>query len=58
MSLRGSFGRTGPNLLILTHQTGKLRILEPSKQVRRLLEISGVDSVLEIRQAIDETAAS
>lgn len=46
------------SLLILTHQTGSLRIVAPSKQVRRLFEISGVDSVLEIRQTIEEAAAS
>ncbi|SCE56676.1 STAS domain-containing protein [Streptomyces sp. OspMP-M43] len=46
------------NLLILTHQTGSLRIVAPSQQVRRLFEVSGVDSVLEIRQTIEEAAAS
>ncbi len=45
------------NLLIFTHQTGMLRIVTPSQQVRRLFGISGVDSVLEIRQTIEETVA-
>ncbi|BAG16869.1 hypothetical protein SGR_7099t [Streptomyces griseus subsp. griseus NBRC 13350] len=34
-----------------------LRIVTPSQQVRRLFGISGVDSVLEIRQTIEETVA-
>ncbi|MEI7030706.1 STAS domain-containing protein [Streptomyces pratensis] len=46
------------NLLILTHQTGSLRIVAPSQQVRRLFGISGVDSVLKIHQTIEEAAAS
>ncbi|MEU0103695.1 STAS domain-containing protein [Streptomyces sp. NPDC006267] len=45
------------NLLILTHQTASLRIVAPSQQVRRLFGISGVDSVLEIRQTIEEATA-
>ncbi|WP_257139848.1 STAS domain-containing protein (plasmid) [Streptomyces anulatus] len=46
------------NLLILAHQTGSLRIAAPSRQVQRLFGISGVDSVLEIRQTIEEATAS
>ncbi|MEU0308579.1 STAS domain-containing protein [Streptomyces cyaneofuscatus] len=47
------------NLLILTHrQTGRLRVVAPSAQVRRLFEISRLGSVLEIRQTIEEAAAS
>ncbi|MFF0195624.1 STAS domain-containing protein [Streptomyces anulatus] len=46
------------NLLILAHQTGSLRIVAPSRQVQRLFGISGVDSVLEIRQTIEEATAS
>ncbi|MER6115877.1 STAS domain-containing protein [Streptomyces sp. NPDC001743] len=46
------------NLLILAHRTGKLRLVAPSPQVRRLCEITGVDSVLEIRRTIEEAAAS
>ncbi|MGW7097625.1 STAS domain-containing protein [Streptomyces sp. NPDC054874] len=46
------------NLLILTHRTGRLRVVSPSIQVQRLFEITGVDSVLEIRQTIEEAAAS
>ncbi|MFJ3439141.1 STAS domain-containing protein [Streptomyces cyaneofuscatus] len=45
------------NLLIHTHQTGTLRIVAPSAQVRRLFEITGVDSVLDIRQTIEEATA-
>ncbi|MEU0162272.1 STAS domain-containing protein [Streptomyces sp. NPDC006261] len=46
------------NLLILTHQMGTLRVVAPSAQVRRLCEITGVDTVLEIRRTIEEAAAS
>ncbi|MFH9264865.1 MULTISPECIES: STAS domain-containing protein [unclassified Streptomyces] len=46
------------NLLILTHRTGRLRVAAPSARVRRLLEISRVDSVLEIRRTVEEAAAS
>ncbi|MEU0382625.1 STAS domain-containing protein [Streptomyces cyaneofuscatus] len=46
------------NLLILTHRMGTLRVVAPSPQIRRLCEITGVDSVLEIRRTIDEAAAS
>ncbi|MGC5363854.1 STAS domain-containing protein [Streptomyces sp. DT24] len=46
------------NLLILTHQTGTLRLVAPSAQVRRLCEITGVDSILDIRQTIEEATAS
>ncbi|WP_329013472.1 STAS domain-containing protein [Streptomyces sp. NBC_00690] len=46
------------NLLILTHQMGTLRVVAPSAQVRRLCEITGVDRFLEMRQTIEEAAAS
>ncbi|MFE8910311.1 STAS domain-containing protein [Streptomyces globisporus] len=46
------------NLLIFTHQTGTLRVIAPSAQVRRLCEITGVDTVLEIRRTIEEATAS
>ncbi|WP_369194299.1 STAS domain-containing protein [Streptomyces djakartensis] len=41
------------NLLILTHQTGKLRVVAPSPQLRRLCEITGVDGLLDIRETLD-----
>lgn len=46
------------NLLILTHQTGTLRVVAPSPQVRRLCEITGVDGLLEMRATIDDAALS
>nr|WP_202456243.1 STAS domain-containing protein [Streptomyces sp. SID335] len=46
------------NLLLLTHQSGTLRLVAPSAQVRRLCEITGVDRVLDIRQTIEDAAAS
>ncbi|WP_282795249.1 STAS domain-containing protein [Streptomyces sp. CC224B] len=46
------------NVLLLTHQTGTLRVVAPSPQVRRICEITGVDSVLEIRRTVEEAAAS
>ncbi|OKJ21754.1 anti-anti-sigma factor [Streptomyces sp. CB00316] len=46
------------NLLILTNEIGTLRVVAPSVQVRRLCEITGVDSVLEVRQTIEDAASS
>ncbi|MEV5334794.1 STAS domain-containing protein [Streptomyces werraensis] len=44
------------NLLILTHQQGTLRVVSPSRQVRRLYELTGVDKILEVRRTVDEAA--
>ncbi|MEU7646353.1 STAS domain-containing protein [Streptomyces huasconensis] len=49
---------TLPNLLIVTHQIGALRVASPSAWVRRLLEITGVDSYLEIRDTVKDAATS
>lgn len=46
------------NVLILTHQAGTLRVVAPSLQLRRLCEITGVDSVLETRTSVDDAAVS
>ncbi|MFE6412486.1 STAS domain-containing protein [Streptomyces sp. NPDC057837] len=46
------------NLLILTHQAATLRVVAPSPQVRRLCEITGVDSLLQIRDTVDDAARS
>ncbi|MFF3503466.1 STAS domain-containing protein [Streptomyces sp. NPDC003247] len=46
------------NLLLRTHRTGKLRVAAPSKQVRRLCEITGVDGVLRIRDTVDDAVDS
>ncbi|MEU3889831.1 STAS domain-containing protein [Streptomyces sp. NPDC029041] len=46
------------NLLILTHQAGALRVVEPSAQLQRLCEITGVDTILETRDSLDVAAVS
>jgi anti-anti-sigma factor len=46
------------NLLILTHQAGTLRVVSPSRQVRRLCEVTGVDTILEIRRTVDDAVDS
>ncbi|MGI5358782.1 STAS domain-containing protein [Streptomyces sp. CA-252508] len=46
------------NLLISTHQAGTLRIAAPSTQMRRLLEITGVDAYLQVRDTVDHAALS
>ena len=46
------------NLLIVTHQAGALRVAAPSRQLRRLCDITGVDTVLVMRETVDEAAIS
>ncbi|MFF8395385.1 STAS domain-containing protein [Streptomyces sp. NPDC016172] len=46
------------NLLILTHQAGTLRVVAPSPQLQRLCEITGVDSILETRNSVDDAAVT
>jgi anti-anti-sigma factor len=46
------------NLLILTHQAGTLRVVAPSAQLQRLCEITGVDTLLETRDSVDDAAVS
>ncbi|MGI5430194.1 STAS domain-containing protein [Streptomyces sp. CA-179760] len=46
------------NLLILTHREGNLRVVAPSPQLQRLCEITGVDSILQVRETVDDAAAS
>ncbi|MEU6271924.1 STAS domain-containing protein [Streptomyces populi] len=45
------------NLLLLTHRAGTLRVAAPSRSVRLLCEITGADTVLEIRGTVEEAAA-
>ncbi|MGW2788200.1 STAS domain-containing protein [Streptomyces populi] len=45
------------NLLFLTHRVGTLRVAAPSRSVRFLCEITGADTVLEIRETVAEAAA-
>ncbi|MEU1009775.1 STAS domain-containing protein [Streptomyces sp. NPDC005890] len=46
------------NLLILAHQAGTLRVAAPPRQLQRLFEITGADTVLEIRETVDDAAVS
>ncbi|MEU3607111.1 STAS domain-containing protein [Streptomyces sp. NPDC035033] len=46
------------NLMILTHQSGKLRVAAPSAQIRRLCAITGADQVLQIRDTIADAVAT
>ncbi|MEU3962790.1 STAS domain-containing protein [Streptomyces buecherae] len=46
------------NLLLLIHQRGTLCLVAPSAQVRRLLEVTGVDRVLVVRQTIEDALVS
>ena len=46
------------NLLILAHQTGTLRVAAPPEQLQRLFEITGTDTVLEIRETVNDAAVS
>ncbi|MGW8063982.1 STAS domain-containing protein [Streptomyces ziwulingensis] len=42
------------NLLILTHQAADLRVAAPTRQLRRLLRLTAVDSVLKVRATVEE----
>ncbi|MEU1708454.1 STAS domain-containing protein [Streptomyces sp. NPDC005706] len=46
------------NLLILAHRTGTLRVAAPPEQLQRLFEITGTDTVLEIRETVNDAAVS
>ncbi|MFF8277947.1 STAS domain-containing protein [Streptomyces lateritius] len=45
------------NLLILTHRATDLRVAAPTHQVQRLLELTGVDTVLKVRATVEDAAA-
>jgi len=45
------------NLLILTHQATDLRAAAPTEQLQRLLQVTGVDTVLKVRATVEEAAA-
>ncbi|RNL73287.1 STAS domain-containing protein [Streptomyces sp. I6] len=41
------------NLLLRVHQKTELRVAKPQPQLRRLLEITGADKVLDVRHDLD-----
>ncbi|MFE0810915.1 STAS domain-containing protein [Streptomyces sp. NPDC058794] len=45
------------NLLIITHQATDFRVAAPTRQMLRLLQIAGVDTVLTLRATVEEAAA-
>ncbi|MFJ8945107.1 STAS domain-containing protein [Streptomyces sp. NPDC102395] len=46
------------NMLIRAHQAGPLRVVAPSRQLQRLFEVTGVDTVLEVRGTVADAALS
>ncbi|WP_432061023.1 STAS domain-containing protein [Streptomyces sp. S1] len=44
------------NLLILAHRTTDLRLAGPTTPVRRILELTGVDTVLKVRSTVEDAA--
>ncbi|MEU1870195.1 anti-anti-sigma factor [Streptomyces ambofaciens] len=44
------------NLLILTQRAVDLRVAAPTQQLRRLLDITGVDALLKVRATVEEAA--
>ncbi|MEU9645987.1 STAS domain-containing protein [Streptomyces sp. NPDC048188] len=45
------------NLLILTQRAVDLRVAAPTQQLRRLLDVTGVDTLLKVRETVEEAAA-
>lgn len=45
------------NMLIRAHQETTLRVVAPTPQLRRILQVTGVDSVLDTRATVEEAAA-
>ncbi|WP_345278238.1 STAS domain-containing protein [Streptomyces gulbargensis] len=46
------------NLLVVTHRAGAFRLVSPSPQVRRICEITGLDTLLEIHPTVEDAALS
>ncbi|MET9773185.1 STAS domain-containing protein [Streptomyces sp. NPDC006367] len=42
------------NLLILTHQSTDLRLVAPTLQLRRILELTGVDGILKVCETLED----
>ncbi|MFE9742207.1 STAS domain-containing protein [Streptomyces sp. NPDC006477] len=45
------------NLLILTRKEADLRLAAPTPQLQRILEITGVDTILKVRTTVEDAAA-
>ncbi|MGW2258838.1 STAS domain-containing protein [Streptomyces sp. NPDC001780] len=46
------------NLLVLVHQRTALRVAAPGPRLRRLLDITGVDTILHVRSTVEEAATA
>ncbi|MFB7595261.1 STAS domain-containing protein [Streptomyces sp. NPDC056160] len=46
------------NLILLTHRSVPLRVAAPPPQLRRLLEITGADTVLETRATVEDAVGA
>ncbi|MER5428050.1 STAS domain-containing protein [Streptomyces sp. NPDC002588] len=46
------------NLLLRLHQDGTLRVAAPAPQLRRVLELTGADAVLVVRETVEDAAAA
>jgi anti-anti-sigma factor len=46
------------HLLLRINAMTALRVAEPAPQLQRLLELTGADSVLDVRDSVEEAAAS
>ncbi|MFE7647368.1 STAS domain-containing protein [Streptomyces phaeoluteigriseus] len=45
------------NLLILTHQSTDLRVAAPAHQLQRILQLTGLDTVLKIGMTVEDAVA-
>ncbi|MFC8583647.1 STAS domain-containing protein [Streptomyces sp. NPDC057217] len=45
------------NLLVSTHRRTDLRLVDPTPQVKRILEITGLDTVLTMRETLKDATA-
>ncbi|MFI5689599.1 STAS domain-containing protein [Streptomyces sp. NPDC051636] len=45
------------NLVVRVHQETSLRVAAPAPQLRRVLELTGADAVLDVRDTVDDAAS-
>ncbi|MER6980013.1 STAS domain-containing protein [Streptomyces carpinensis] len=45
------------NLLIRTHQETTLRVVAPTPQLQRILQLTGADTILEVRATVEDAVA-